>query len=728
MKVFSQLEKAQLENTTSDTASHPKGMATYRTDINQVKVSNGTTYKLMIDEDSSQALSNKTLASPVMTGALTGQQISTPSNPSSGYNKVYFKSDGKLYTLDTSGNEALIGSGSGGVKNLITNGNADDTAASIFTAYADTGTRPVDGTGGSPSVTTSVSSSSPLNGTKSFLLTKPASNVQGEGWSVAFTVDPAYRAKALKISLDYIINSGTFSAGSSSTDGDVIWYIYDVTNSALIEPSNIKVFSNSSSIASTFEATFQTSATGASYRLIAHVASTSASAFELKVDNVTVSPQIYVFGSPVTDWVSYTPTWTNLSIGNGTQTFKWRRVGDGIEITGHLQWGSTTSASGTFYFSLPSGLSVDNTKMKSDSARTGLAWAFDGGGGTNNREVYRVIQNGTNNRFFIAGRTDGGTSISFDATNPFTWGTSDELDMQLWVPILGWSSSVQMSDQADTRIISAVVSRSASQSLTATLTKVAYNSVNYDSHNLFDTTNNRYVVSTSGDYEFSAMFSFSTSSSSGVTDCFLYKNGSAVANRQQYIPISSATLSGGSVTFKDKAVAGDYYEIFLTSQFTVTLNSSSLNINRLSGPSAIAANDTTGARYTSTAGTAIPNSEADYIPVTKVYDYTGAYNTSTGYNCGNSGLYEATLQYITATFNTASILVARIQKNGVTQASSSTIVASGVAGNYTVRVSCKIRCVAGDIIKGRHLATSGSPVQDGNADSNFFEITRIGNY
>ena len=62
----------------------------------------------------------------------------------------------------------IVGSGAGGVVNLITNGSADDTATSIFVPYADAaGTRPVDGTGGSPTVTTSMTSTSPLIGTKS---------------------------------------------------------------------------------------------------------------------------------------------------------------------------------------------------------------------------------------------------------------------------------------------------------------------------------------------------------------------------------------------------------------------------------------------------------------------------------------------------------------------------------------------------------------------------------
>jgi len=38
-------------------------------------------------------------------------QIATPANPSSGYNKLYFKSDDKLYKLDSAGTETEIGAG-----------------------------------------------------------------------------------------------------------------------------------------------------------------------------------------------------------------------------------------------------------------------------------------------------------------------------------------------------------------------------------------------------------------------------------------------------------------------------------------------------------------------------------------------------------------------------------------------------------------------------------------
>ena len=231
-----------------------------------------------------QTLTNKTLTSPVLTTPSTDiisatEQGSVPSTPASGSRKLYPKADG-FYQLDSTGLETKVGSGSGGGGsiNLITNGSADDAIASIFVPYADAaGTRPVDGTGGSPTVTTLITSVSPLTGTKSYLLTKPASNVQGQGWATPATaLDLSYRAKALKISVDYIVNSGTFVAGSRTTDSDIIWTCYDITTSKIVEPSNIKMCSNSTTGSDKFEATVQFDFNCTSFRLIAHVATTSA--------------------------------------------------------------------------------------------------------------------------------------------------------------------------------------------------------------------------------------------------------------------------------------------------------------------------------------------------------------------------------------------------------------------------------------------------------------------
>lgn len=60
------------------------------------------------------------------------QRTSTPDNPSAGYNKLYFKNDGKLYTLNSAGSEAEVGAG-GGYTDLTEF--VDQTAWRIF--YSD---------------------------------------------------------------------------------------------------------------------------------------------------------------------------------------------------------------------------------------------------------------------------------------------------------------------------------------------------------------------------------------------------------------------------------------------------------------------------------------------------------------------------------------------------------------------------------------------------------------
>lgn len=115
MKVYGQLEKAQLENVTSDTASLPAGMVQYRTDTKVAKVSDGSTMKEIVDTSSTQTLAGKTLttpsiSAPAITSEATLTQIATPSTPASGFTKFYSKSDGAMYYLTPAGVETRVSS------------------------------------------------------------------------------------------------------------------------------------------------------------------------------------------------------------------------------------------------------------------------------------------------------------------------------------------------------------------------------------------------------------------------------------------------------------------------------------------------------------------------------------------------------------------------------------------------------------------------------------------
>lgn len=667
MKVYSQLEKAQLENTTSDTASLPKGMITYRTDLNIAKVSNGTSMLALIDESSTQTLSGKTYASPNFTGFSNWAQTTTPATPSAGNNRMYFKADGKLYTLDSAGNEAQVGSGAGGgVKNLITNGSADDTAASIFVPYADAAsTRPVDGTGGSPTVTTSVTTTTPLDGTKAFLLTKPASNVQGQGWAVPFTVDPAYRAKSLKISADYIINSGTFVPGNNSgtpADGDLIWYIYDVTNSQLIEPSNIKMFSSDTGISDKFEATFQTSVSGSSYRLIAHVASTSALAFEIKLDNVTVSPQVYVFGTPVTDWQAYTPTYVGLGTVTTDEAF-WRRVGDSIELRGRISLGTTTGT--TASISLPPGMAISTTKELTTTLYGQV-----------------VNQNDTTNTF-VALAASGATAINIGRLSAGSLSTvvgtqvGASGNAVAWyvkgLPIQGFSSSVKTSDGFDGRVLTAKFVNTSSQSIpNDTLTTVTATTVT-GTGGISIAPSGVGTVLSSGWYTFQGRVNFTANATGfrysrlikGVTE---FSSGLGQTGTLAGVVFNASTVSG-----TEYFNAGDTFALqaYQNSGGALNLDNGGgnyLHVQKVNGPQTISESEKISFAVGHTSGQAVAaTTNVVAICNVKEHDSHNIYNTSTGeFKFPRPGFVNIFARFLTGNFAGASPYYGQITlfKNG----------------------------------------------------------------
>jgi hypothetical protein len=68
-------------------------------------------------KDQACTLTNKTLTDVVVDSVVYNDQT-TPSNPAAGFYKMYMKSDGSAYTLDSSGTEVELGAGGGGAGGL----------------------------------------------------------------------------------------------------------------------------------------------------------------------------------------------------------------------------------------------------------------------------------------------------------------------------------------------------------------------------------------------------------------------------------------------------------------------------------------------------------------------------------------------------------------------------------------------------------------------------------
>lgn len=253
-----------------------------------------------------------------------------------------------------------IGSGSGGLSSYLTNKDFE-TDASGVSAYNNTaGTNPsgaTPGAGGSPSVTGTRNTSSPLIGSGDLKLAKGATNRQGDGLGLAFTIPSVYTSAPQQIVFAYNATDANYVAG------DVVACIVDATAQALIVVSGADVGSCKSipKAKGTFTATFNAT-TSTSYRLAYHVATTNATAYNLFFDDISIGSLILPSGVPVSDWSSYTPT---IAAAASTNVFsKYKRVGDSIEIMGRFDHnGSGTGSALTF--TMPAGLTVDATKLSS---------------------------------------------------------------------------------------------------------------------------------------------------------------------------------------------------------------------------------------------------------------------------------------------------------------------------------------------------------------------------
>lgn len=629
------------------------------------------------------------------------------------------------------------GSGSGGeVDNLIEFGDAQNAPTSIFVPYADAaGTRPVDGIGGSPTVTTSTSTVEPLSGTKSFLLTKPASNVQGQGWAVPFSVPVNARAKSLKISFDYIINSGTFVPGHNLTtpiDGDVIWYIYDVTNSVLIEPSNIKMFSSDDNMSAVFEATFQTSNVDPSldsdYRLIAHVSSTSALAFELKINNVKVSRLANVYGATVSDWESYTPTLSVLSgsLPANTTNFKWRRIGDSIDIVGRIQF----TATGTWSrpaFTLPPGMVMDSAKLVGGV----FPGQIDSTGqiapaGTPTNVLCAIYQSST--QLYLA-EPVGSSFGDINQSTPASFTSSGYLYFRLrGIPVVGLASSSRVSDGYDGREISARITFAAQNIPTGVATKInSAPSVVSDKTGAFNIGTSSFLVQSSGSYKVKALTRQSASSSANViTETAIRVNGTPVPNGFVETKISSShTVTPTMNVLLPNLKAGDlidftFFHNDVGAQNTVL---SEIDIYKLSSPQTISEGESLSAQYNTAAGQVVANSATDIISFgTKVQDTHGLVTLSPWRFTANRAM-DLQVSFTTLHAAAASSFRYILFKNGVAgpvlyrQLSSIQISNMGC---------CEISLLAGDYVDIRlNNSSGGSITLNANADENRITLRRM---
>jgi hypothetical protein len=476
------------------------------------------------------------------------------------------------------------------------------------------------------------------------------SNVQGQGWYYPFTVNTEDKAKVFQITAEYMSN--LTQVGSSTQDSDVIFYIYDVDAGTFIEPSSFK-FTSKSSITDVFTANFQTSATSTNYRLLLHVATTNplvtATGFAFKA---SIQRSRYVFGTPITDWTAYTPTgsWST----NTTYTGFWRRVGDTLESKVKVFLSGAPNAA-NLTVNLPNGLTMDSVKIDTGGNQGGVgkAWivsassSYEGTVDTTTSTSVRIVALGS-----------AGTYVNVPAlvsnVIPATFANTDRVEFRYSVPITGWSSSVQVSDGYDARIIAARYYASTGASmgtLSGSFTDVTFNTKDTDTTNSFSGAT--YTVPSSGYYKFSGQIYTSGASTAGaVVQTKILLNGAT--NLSETIANQSSTSTAVGVVYTHGPFllkAGDTVKLQAASSLTTpSYNNGTtqnyIQIEKLQAPTTISATEAVAlSANVNTTATSFTNAAETVVTgyVTPNVDTHNAFNTTTGvYTAPVSGLYEVT--------------------------------------------------------------------------------------
>jgi hypothetical protein len=377
---------------------------------------------------------------------------------------VYKKTSG-------SGNTGWVDVSSGGASsgypniNYITN-YGTESSTSGWNSYNDSASVPVDGAGGTVSGTTYTrSTSSPQRGSANLLMSKDASNRLGEGISYDFTIDSADKASVLQISCETQVSSGTFNAGSSTTDSDVTIWILDVTNSRIIQPTTYRIYSNSSTLSSKFLGTFQASPDSTSYRLIFHIGSTNASAWALKIDNIYVGPVLKTTTAAISQNIQFpsvaagtliTATTTSPTYGTIDQNVAYyQRNGNFAKVSWKFRQSSAGSAgSGSYLFNLPFSIDTSLLAVSSSVLKSGCGTFSvtnnSGSSGFGRVYAYSATQLWMEIEYYSGGANQGKWGSGLFQFND---ATSFTLDAD--IPVAGWGSNVELAAMDSNRPVHA---------------------------------------------------------------------------------------------------------------------------------------------------------------------------------------------------------------------------------------------------------------------------------
>jgi hypothetical protein len=446
-------------------------------------------------------------------------------------------------------------------------------------------------------------------------------------------------------------------------------------------------------------------------------------------DNFAVGPSNYVYGTPITDWVSYTPTFT----GFGTVTLisaLSRRVGDSLEFQGFAQSGTSTAVEARI--SLGYGGADGNVTTHTIPTPTAIAGDF--GRGANAALSYATLVQ-PSKTYVVFGKSDASSALLSAVNGNALVGSNETFAWRGSVKITGWSSSTQMSDSYDGRLIAASYSTSVGTSVNATPAVIPFATKNYDTINSWNGTDT-YTIPSAGKYSINATltYAFGAYTAGNYIEIYLFKNGSQVYGSTQGASATASNYVSSIISTDIDCNAGDTIQIKARNDATRTLDTNAIHnvftIKKIQSPATISATELIAARYTSASTSCANATLAQYN--TLDFDTHGAVTTGASwkFTAPVSGLYTINQMFeTTAAANTAGQFLGYVvYKNGTTTSKYVTLcyINSTSSIGYTAKGSIDIILNAGDYIDLRSSENlTSDPSLSGTAGLNYIEIKRV---
>ncbi len=638
----------------------------------------------------------------------------------------------------SSTNWELVGSASGGEKNYAKGNDStfDSALGSNWGLFDATAYPPTTYTGGTVTATLARTTSSPLQGSGSALFTPGG---QYDSFAEIFTIDRADFARMMAIKVDYEI--GTYA---SYTDGDLKLAIICASDSGfttdvqVIQPAGHSILKVAGQ--ETHIATFQSHVSNLYYKC-AFIQTTASTGYTFKYDNFRVGPQSVAYGCPVNDPVEASSAIVNNFGTITVPKINYQRVGNFLIVEGEFRPGTPGS---TASISLPTGAidpqwygtlgmsrvgefeAVDSTASNVFFSQDGSTAAING---------YMFFDGSDTSKVYFSLKA---TAVTFNKINASSIvSATSAVRFSFKVAIAGWSSSVLMSDSADTRVVAAhyygsppTGTLNASYNTASFATKVA------DTHAAFD--GSTYTIKVPGVYDLSAQVRVSATFSAGnEVGIQFYKNNTTEFKTRVVKLYGAAGNVWADVTALGvPLVAGDTIKVRVATDGTTPSYASNADQNWFSiamrsGPAQIAASETIAARYYGSTTATTPGSDSTCVYPTKDFDTHGGMNSGTGiYTVQSPGKYmvdcKMYLGSITPT-SAGGVLFLSINKSGTDYYRAVRSAASTSAQTFQIETSGLLSLVAGDTIYCHITNTLGNTATGDGTQYSSFSIIRVGN-